>query len=1256
MLVGNLVARLKLETVQFEQGINKVTNSLTRTGAAMNRLGTDMTRAVTLPLVAAGAAALKFGTEFEDAFTGVKKTVEGTPEQLSKLSEEFKKLSTEIPVSATGLSRIGEIAGQLGIPIDKIMEFTQVIAEMGDATVLSTEEAATGMAQFIASTGGTADMARDLGNVLVDLGNNFATNEAIILDFAKQMGGTAAGMGVTQEKVLALSAVLANVGISAERGASAMTRVFVEMDKAIAMNTENLQVFAQVAGQSTEEFARSFREDAAKAVASFVIGLNRTQELGGSVSVVLDTLKLDGLRVADSLRRVSMSTDAMNDAFARAEEQWEGGTALADEVAKRYETISSQLKILKNNFELAFIEVFEAVRPILKDQVIPLLRDLVEWIKQAAQWFKNLEPATQKMILKWTALAALAGPVLTFVSKFVFALKNILTLLPGVVKGLGLLASAFVDLQLFKAVKSFGDLQAAMSLSLESSALLRGGLIGLAVALAGLGTYKAIEGIRRLTDESLTLHDVISEQPSLWDGVLKAMNPIQAGIEEIYRTWRKLSLAWKAWSEGGMQGLWAAMKGMSESTVEASASVTNMRLEVGKLASSHGQAAAIVTKLAASHGKAAVEIQKVAAIAPPAAIRISSLGNEAEKTAIKADGLAMSMKAVNAAIAEQNEVMTPYLFMLQDMGVLEAKATRQSIAFSEAVDGLKFSFEDAGYSFTEGTYKLQDWKVELDSTSDVIAATNRSIDAWAKKQEEATKRGADFAKQWNNAWSTAMGNVVGRWMDGLLEMKFSFNEFSSNILSSLKDLGKTMLKLIIGEIFKPILGAANAFGQNLAKQIGSWLFGGKGPEGGLFGGVFDMLGGKGGGGLFGKIGGLFSKGTGSAASTGAGAAGGGSSMMASLAGFFTNPLTIGVGAAIASGLLLWKQFFKKDAFKSGIAEIQRDFHVAVSQGTLDGFISAIGISKQQFEPFRKSITGSPKAFEDILLPAAKATNSVNELIQSFGRFSVSGAFKDILQGSGLKYTKSGNNFIVDLSVQAQQAVEGNFAALNDAFLQLFGDSGLADAFGDLSRFLSTTVSDLTEDLADTGEALSESAQEMRRATDRAIGRLDGTENGRRDVGRPGGRGGTSGTQAGDMFGFNSDESWVERQQRLYGNLGSPGNRPQANDGLPGVNIFDVLDMGYPGWDVGSFQQGGVIPRTGYAFVHQGEEVIPAGGGGVNLTQNVTVIIKSPSEDLARVTKEVVIPAFRRELQIGSTGLRGDIVRVVVKNNQGVNSN
>ena len=111
---------------------------------------------------AIGAGALAFGgtlafglktaadaaIEFESAFAGVRKTVEGTPAELQAISDGLREMATEIPVNVNELAKIAESAGQLGIEEDANLDFTRVIADLGVTTDLSTDEAASSLARL----------------------------------------------------------------------------------------------------------------------------------------------------------------------------------------------------------------------------------------------------------------------------------------------------------------------------------------------------------------------------------------------------------------------------------------------------------------------------------------------------------------------------------------------------------------------------------------------------------------------------------------------------------------------------------------------------------------------------------------------------------------------------------------------------------------------------------------------------------------------------------------------------------------------------------------------------------------------------------------------------------------------------------------------------------------------------------------------------------------------------------------------------
>ena len=100
--------------------------------------------AITGALVASAKAAV----EYESAFAGVRKTVEATEPELQEISKGIRDMAKEIPVSAEELAGIAESAGQLGIEKGSVLAFTRTIADLGVATNLIGEEAASSLAKF----------------------------------------------------------------------------------------------------------------------------------------------------------------------------------------------------------------------------------------------------------------------------------------------------------------------------------------------------------------------------------------------------------------------------------------------------------------------------------------------------------------------------------------------------------------------------------------------------------------------------------------------------------------------------------------------------------------------------------------------------------------------------------------------------------------------------------------------------------------------------------------------------------------------------------------------------------------------------------------------------------------------------------------------------------------------------------------------------------------------------------------------------
>ena len=219
-----------------------------------------------LALGAGGVAAAKFAIDFEDSFAGVRKTVDGTPEQLAEIRQGIIDLTTTgingrnpVRATTTELNDLAAIAGQLGYKADEIVDFTEVMAQMQSATNLGGEEGAKTLARYMNVTQTAHDKTRNLGSAIVYLGNNYATTEAEIASMAMRLGRTGTLVGMSAADTLGYATALSSMGIEAEAGGTAVSKSWTKIDNAVATGGESLEKFSKVAGKSADEFSEQWK-------------------------------------------------------------------------------------------------------------------------------------------------------------------------------------------------------------------------------------------------------------------------------------------------------------------------------------------------------------------------------------------------------------------------------------------------------------------------------------------------------------------------------------------------------------------------------------------------------------------------------------------------------------------------------------------------------------------------------------------------------------------------------------------------------------------------------------------------------------------------------------------------------------------------------------------------------------------------------------------------------------------------------------
>lgn len=383
------------------------------------------------------AAATKTAIEFEDAWTGVTKTVDGTPQQLSKIDDGLKNLAQTTSSTYQDIAHYAELAGQMGIPTDSIVGFTKTITELGDTTNLVGEEAAQSIAKFsnvmVSQSKKTNTYYSRLGSTIVDLGNKFSTTESDIMDMATRLGVAGKMVGLNSNQVLGLSTALSSLGIEAAAGGSSVSKMLKKIDLAVSTGDENLSKFAEVSGMTSQQFQKAWGEDAAGTFLKFVEGIGKSSD----VTKTLNDLGITEIKQAQSMGALAQSSDVLASALNVSKNAWNSNTAMANEAEKRYATLKSQLS-----------QTWEAVKQAgneLGQAFTPTLTDLLKIVKKAANAFSNLDEGTQQTIAKMLLLTAAAYPTAKGVSKVAGATQSAVKFFTKAHPGLQKVADGFGD-------------------------------------------------------------------------------------------------------------------------------------------------------------------------------------------------------------------------------------------------------------------------------------------------------------------------------------------------------------------------------------------------------------------------------------------------------------------------------------------------------------------------------------------------------------------------------------------------------------------------------------------------------------------------------------------------------------------------------------------------------------------------------------------------------------------------------------------
>lgn len=339
------------------------------------------------------AFAAKEAMKFETAMAGVKKVAEGTDEQYAKLSDELKKMSAELGISAAEMADLAAAGGQLGIPIEKLSEFTAIASKMSVAFGMTAEEAGNAAATIANVFQLPIGEVEKLGDAINVLGNNTAAREKDIVAAMARIGGTAKQFGLAADEAAALADAFIALGKPPEVAATAINAMLQKLQTAQSQG-KDFQTALEGIGTSADEMAANIAANPQQALTEF---LHKLEGLDKQ-SRALTLSQIFGTEYSDDIALLVGSLGEYEKALGLVNDQSQIQGAMQKEAAAALNTTEGQINKAKAAVSNMAGELGNALLPILK-----ITASTVETVATAISDFTKDFPVLSKLAIYFAA-------------------------------------------------------------------------------------------------------------------------------------------------------------------------------------------------------------------------------------------------------------------------------------------------------------------------------------------------------------------------------------------------------------------------------------------------------------------------------------------------------------------------------------------------------------------------------------------------------------------------------------------------------------------------------------------------------------------------------------------------------------------------------------------------------------------------------------------------------------------------------------
>ena len=297
-------------------------------------------------MAATVAAPVKMAQNFESSMADVKKVVnfddgEEGAAQFKLMRSEILKMSTQLPMAASGITDIYAAAGRAGIARNELGGFAKDAIKMSIAFDMSAESAASAMTGFRKIFDlPQAEVVR-LGDAINYLDNNMDATAGGITRIMQRSGAMAKVFGLTAEENAALAATFLELKVPVEVAGTGMNAMFNRLATAEEQGAK-FQEGLDAIGFSASQMKAMIETDAKGALIEFLDAVDGSEDKLAILS------NMFGLEYGDDMVRLVGGLGSLKNAFGLVADEQAHLNSMNKEYEVRAATSANNTTIFRN--------------------------------------------------------------------------------------------------------------------------------------------------------------------------------------------------------------------------------------------------------------------------------------------------------------------------------------------------------------------------------------------------------------------------------------------------------------------------------------------------------------------------------------------------------------------------------------------------------------------------------------------------------------------------------------------------------------------------------------------------------------------------------------------------------------------------------------------------------------------------------------------------------------------------------------------